>query len=271
MKLRLECYNSVDGSCRVVVLLGWLRLVCTNGLVIRETKIELSEIHDERLNLQRIPEIICAGMQEVRKDEARMRQWTQTAVTPTDIVPWANKDLSVAWGKKAACRVFHICNSGHDVEIDDPFASGEACDKPVHRLRRVPGSPEVATNLFDVAQAMSWIATQRNNPHERLEWQSQVPRLMSKIAAIAGREQGTAAQCSVKNHAGPHNHLELTLDRIKYLHNLRSERPTAQASPRSARFGFQLRCVQCKPHLLERRRLHCDGEQMPSSHAWAHP
>ncbi len=122
MKLRMECYNSVEGSCRVVVLLGWLRLVCTNGLVIRETKTELREIHDDRLDVQRIPKVICAAMRDVQSDMARMTRWTQTAVTPRALVSWVNNQLSDAWGKKAACRVFHICASGHDVEIVDLFA-----------------------------------------------------------------------------------------------------------------------------------------------------
>lgn len=96
MKLRLECYNSVDGSCRVVVLLGWMRLVCTNGLVIRETKTELSDIHDAHLDLQRIPEIVREGMKAVRKDEARMRRWArpQTGVNPGDLVPWTARPCS---------------------------------------------------------------------------------------------------------------------------------------------------------------------------------
>jgi hypothetical protein len=34
MDLRLEYFNSVEGSSRLVILLGWLRFVCSNGLVI---------------------------------------------------------------------------------------------------------------------------------------------------------------------------------------------------------------------------------------------
>jgi hypothetical protein len=44
LDLCLECFNSVEGSSRLIVLFGWLRLVCSNGLVIRETKAELSVI-----------------------------------------------------------------------------------------------------------------------------------------------------------------------------------------------------------------------------------
>lgn len=181
MKLRLECYNSVDGSCRVLVLLGWLRLVCTNGLVIGESKTELNDLHDSHLDLGRIPRIVCEALKKVANDQSRMMRWIKTALSVEDLTPWANKHVSAAWGKKAACRVFHICRSGFDVDIVDPFASGEPTDKPVRQTKRVPGSPVAASNLFEVSQALSWVASGRNNPDEQLAWQSGIPDLVGKL------------------------------------------------------------------------------------------
>lgn len=180
--LRLECYNSVDGSSRLIILLGWLRFVCTNGLVIGETKTELRDIHDDQLDLDCIPDIIAGGMAKVSQDLNRMRSWERVGVKEDDLVPWVNKDVTEAWGKKAASRVFSICRTGYDAEFDDPFAQGEAVEKPMRLTTRVPGSPEMARNLFDVTQAMSWVATGRNSPDERLDWQSAVPRLVGRLA-----------------------------------------------------------------------------------------
>jgi len=185
MKLRLECFNSVDGSSKLVVLLGWMRLVCTNGLIIRETKAELADIHDAGLDLEKIPKVVSEGLQKVQSDEARMRNWISQQMFIDVLVPWANKDVSDAWGKKAACRVYHICEGGHDVELEDAFAAGDATEKPVRQTRKVPGSPAPAANLFDVSQAMSWVATARNNPDERLEWQTSIPRLVERLAEMA--------------------------------------------------------------------------------------
>jgi len=53
LDLRLECFNSVDGSSRLVILFGWLRFVCANGLVIGETKIEIRERTVEAWNCLR--------------------------------------------------------------------------------------------------------------------------------------------------------------------------------------------------------------------------
>ncbi len=47
LRLRLECFNSVDGSSRLVILFGWYRLVCSNGMVIGETVTELRDIHNK--------------------------------------------------------------------------------------------------------------------------------------------------------------------------------------------------------------------------------
>ena len=179
--LRLECFNSVDGSSRLVLLLGWLRFVCSNGLVIGETKAELKDIHNKHMDLMKIPEIVCQGLSHVKADLNRLNVWDATEVSNTAIESWANETVSTTWGKKAACRTFHICTTGHDVEIVDPFAKGEATQKPVKQLAMVPGAAIPSRTLYDVGQSLSWIATRRNNPDERLEWQSKIPSLVSSL------------------------------------------------------------------------------------------
>jgi hypothetical protein len=183
--LRLECYNSVDGSSRLVLLLGWLRFVCTNGLVIGETKTELRDVHNKRLDTSRIPLLVSAGMAKVQNDLNRMRGWDGSKIKADQLGPWVDGTLSNTWGKKAACRVYHICLSGYDVEME-PFGDGPATEKRCKRTERVPGSPESVATLFDVSQALAWVATGRNNVDERLDWQSKVPVLVEALAALAG-------------------------------------------------------------------------------------
>lgn len=52
MDLRLECFNSVDGTSRLVVTFGWLRLICLNGMVIGETVVERRDVHNRHLSLE---------------------------------------------------------------------------------------------------------------------------------------------------------------------------------------------------------------------------
>ena len=145
--IRLECFNSVDGSSRLVILFGWYQFVCSNGLVIGETKIEIKERHGQSLDLTSIPERIRPALEAVGADRSRMKRWQAEKVSIDSIATWADHKLSEKWGKKAAARVFHICDVGKDIEIKGPFASGTATEKPIRYLGRVPGSPGHAATI----------------------------------------------------------------------------------------------------------------------------
>lgn len=181
VRLRLECFNSVDGSSRLVILLSWLRVICTNGMVIRETKTEIRDVHNEHLDIVRIPTVVGDAMNLVEDDIRRLSGWEDASLDSDSFRGWINTILAKHWGKKAACRTYNICTSGFDVEYEDRFAPGEPTEKEVKRIRRVPGAPQMASNLYDVSQALSWIATTRTNPEERMDWQSAIPDLINTL------------------------------------------------------------------------------------------
>lgn len=165
--------------------MGWLRFVCANGLIIGETKAEMRDIHDHRMNLQRIPRMIDDGLRQVDSDQERLRRWADSAVTGAQLRQWVDDILPEVWGKKAACRAFHVCTSGFDVEYRDPFAPGSPSVKPVQPTHRVPGAPEKATNCYDVAQSLSWIASKRSQAEERIAWQAQIPGLVNQLQKLS--------------------------------------------------------------------------------------
>ncbi|WP_291981798.1 DUF932 domain-containing protein [Candidatus Accumulibacter sp. ACC005] len=181
LALRLECFNSVDGSSRLLILFGWFRFVCANGLVIGETKAALRDIHDENLNLDVIPKIISEGLEKVKADLDRLVQWERSPIELAKFEGWVDEHLAERWGKKAACRTLHVCRIGADVELLDLFAGGKPSEKPVKLLNTVPGAAKPAKNLYDVCQALSWIAMQRNSADERLEWQGHIPGLIENL------------------------------------------------------------------------------------------
>jgi hypothetical protein len=185
LDLRLECFNSVEGSSRLKILLGWFRIVCLNGMIIGETLAEIDDIHNEQLDLDEVFDAVQNGIDHVQGERLRLEKMQQTPLVDWDAMTrWVDGNVTAKWGKKAACRVFHICKSGSDVEIADPFAKGAASEKPVRQILRVPGSPEKSKNIFDVMQALSWVATNRNNAEQRLSWQIQVPALIEDLALI---------------------------------------------------------------------------------------
>lgn len=184
LQLRVECFNSVEGSSRLVLFLGWLRWVCSNGMVMGRTTAKLREVHSRGLDTSQIPELISNGIGEAQEEKARMTLWEATALHAAPFAGWVNGELAGAWGKKAACRTYHICRSGWDVDYADPFASGLPTEKPVTHVLRVPGAPAPAANLYDVSQALAWIATRRADVEERAAWQSRIPDLIESLAEL---------------------------------------------------------------------------------------
>ena len=91
--------------------------------------------------------------------------------------------LSEKWGKLGAFRVFHICLSGQDAKYSHPFEAVNPSRKSVVKLDPVPGSPSEARNLYDVAQALSWVATNRNKVEEKTRWQTDIPILLEDLTS----------------------------------------------------------------------------------------
>jgi hypothetical protein len=182
--LCLECFNSVEGTSRLIVLFGWVRLICSNGMVIRETQAELSDLHNKNIDLERITKIVNDGLKIVGQDLDQISRWTLRSVRMGQIGVWANTILSSQWGKKAACRVYNICRKGFDVEYADAFAPGAPTEKAVVQTCQVPGASAPAENLYDVSQALAWVATTYTNTDERLEHQSSISDLIEKLGVI---------------------------------------------------------------------------------------
>lgn len=156
LKLRLEAFNSVDGSSRFKLMLSWLRLICSNGMTIRETIAEFTDVHDSNIDLSPIPEVILSGMKKVPLDVRRLKRLEGQRLKPQQLEHWVDGHLSNKWGVKLAARIYRICTEGRDAKFADPFAKGKATEKPMELLEVVPGSPAPAENLYAVAQAMSW-------------------------------------------------------------------------------------------------------------------
>ena len=159
-------------------------------------KIETQERHGDALDLDDIFQRIEPALEAAVGDRSRMMEWQSQTVAMDAVAGWANDYVSKEWGKKAAARVFqHPPPSGKDIEIVNPFAPAAATEKPVRYLAPVPGAPERASTKYDVAQAMSFVATQRKNAEERVGWQNVIPRLLEQLSAPSGA--GGAIRASV--------------------------------------------------------------------------
>lgn len=183
LALRLECFNSVEGSTRFQVLVGWFRFVCSNGLFIGVTKTNFQRRHIGDLTVEDIGAVLERGIKGAAEDRENFRIWRQTPLTQEVFTPWVDEELRRAWGFKAAARAYHIALTGKDATIVGPYKANSPTSIPLKPSHPVPGSPPKAQNIYDVSQILAWLARDRRDVQEQQEWREQIPELMGKLVA----------------------------------------------------------------------------------------
>lgn len=180
--VRLECLNSVDGSTRFRAVMGWFRLVCSNGLAIGITRSESDRRHVGDLQLKHIGDVVRTGINEYTLERDILIRWRDADVTARELRSWVESRLRTQWGFKAASRTWHIARCGCDVDVIGPYKNHSPTTIPVERSKAVPGSPEESTSLFDVSQILAWLAKERRDIQQQMEWREQIPALMASLA-----------------------------------------------------------------------------------------
>lgn len=181
MALRLECLNSVDGSTRFRALMGWFRFVCCNGLIIGVTRSDMRRRHVGDFRLADVVKVLTSGLNKSETEKKNFERWRKAGITLNRLAPWAEKDLRKGWGFKSAARAFHIARCGSDVEIVGQYKDQSPTTIAVRETKRVPGAPPQCRNLFDVSQILAWLAKERRDVQEQLEWREQIPDLLNSL------------------------------------------------------------------------------------------
>lgn len=205
LALRVLCLNSVDGSSRLRILLGWYRYVCANGLAVGTTRAEWRLAHREGATLAAVPtavqaevtapqdhedvsterpdiaSVLRAGIHLAAREHHSLRAWTKIKLPAERFAPFADRALAAAWGPYSSARFLSIATTGFDAQFAHPFERGAPSAKAVIRTRRVPGSPVPARSAYDACQALAWIAKDRRDPEQRVARMLQIPELMQGL------------------------------------------------------------------------------------------
>lgn len=184
VEFRCDVANSVDRSSRLSVCFRWFRHVCSNGMVVPEVRDE-RRMHRSGLYLESVQRRIFDGIQGAKQSRDTLKAWQETRVSPQELEGWADQHLYGAWRADAAARVLYVCRFGHDAEFERD-ASGpptKLLEDPPYPGTTVPGSPEEAETKYDVAQAMSWVASREKNVIRRVGRQAQIPALLDRLQA----------------------------------------------------------------------------------------
>lgn len=171
MRFRIEVFNSVDGSRRLMAIAGWLRVVCTNGLIIGTALMQLKQQHRQQLEVEELGRRVGEAIESTWSDKARFERWMSATVDKSVLVPWIDDDVCAVWGVKAAVRVLGITTDGWDVEPAGDMRNRRPSQIKTNRISEVPvpGVDAPVRNLFGVSQVLSWIAGRRAEITEDLK------------------------------------------------------------------------------------------------------
>ena len=182
VEFRCSASNSVDGSSRLHIRFDWFRKICSNGMVVAERRGQ-SLVH-RNLDLKAVRRRVRDGCEAFETHRQNLEKWQNERVADDRLASWADAVLCKKWRLHAAARVLRICSTGQD-----PRFGGRTEGPPSELVRkagwgsRVLGSPRRAATKYDVAQAMSWVASRRPNIVERIRWQRQIPDLLKHLKA----------------------------------------------------------------------------------------
>ncbi len=186
MRFRIELFNSVDGSCRLMVVAGWLRFVCSNGLIIGTKLVQLRQQHRQQLEIEELGRLLRQGLEEAESDQRTVAIWQRAEVEDAELEEWVDNDVQEKWGLKAAARVLAICRTGRDAEVKGDLRGRPASALQVELGDAVPGMRAPEKTAFGVSQALTWLAGQRQDLQEDFEWRSEVPVLLRLLLSRCG-------------------------------------------------------------------------------------
>lgn len=181
VRFRIEIFNSVEGSCRLMAVAGWLRFVCYNGLILGEAVAQVRKQHRQQLQIEELGRSFREALQAADGDKRTMAEWQSTRVEAAALAAWVDEDVFEKWGLKGAARVLAISESGWDAELKGDLKNKRPSDVEMEKTIQVPGIDPPVENAFGASQALTWVAGQRMELQEDLEWRSHVPELMSRL------------------------------------------------------------------------------------------
>jgi hypothetical protein len=183
LRFRIEVFNSVEGSCRLMLVAGWLRFVCSNGLILGRALINSRQQHRQQLDVDELSRLLRESMDTVEEDKALVACWQSTPIHAGMLDAWADDDVCEAWGMKAAVRVLAISKTGADAEPRGDLRGKRPSEVTTTSTAVVPGITSPVDDAFGASQALTWVAGQRSDLQEELEWRSQVQTLMAALLA----------------------------------------------------------------------------------------
>ena len=166
-QFRCECVNTVAGPGPVALWFGWLRPVCGNGMILRESRCETAP-HRAGPTMAGLWSRVFRGYAGPAEEGRILSAWESQPVSLPVVAEWLEESVRQRLlSRGGAARVHGICQTGMD------------------RRTRVPGSPPEAGTVFDVVQAVSWVFSHGSDARNQYRQLRRMPRLARSLAAAA--------------------------------------------------------------------------------------
>ena len=186
---QLHIRNSVDGSTPLMYELAWYRLICENGLMCLDTESRFKKRHTASLEPKLFVKYLSDNISTILSEKEIYVKWRQKELnTNTDmeiLYNWIDTVVSDSWKPNCAERVFSIIETGQDVKVKrfKNKTTKESEDSYIIRVsseRDVPGA-QPAENIYDVANALSWVSSHQNSLQKQYTMMLQVPRMLKEL------------------------------------------------------------------------------------------
>jgi hypothetical protein len=181
MALTFECFNSVDRTVPLFALVGWFRLVCTNGLIIGTTHASMKQDHRPPLEMSDLEPVLAEGLTAATRDRELLTASMARRVSADALRTWVDGPVAREWGPFAAARVHAIATTGFDGEPSRTPKGAPPHAREIVNPTRVPGAEAPCKNSYGLAQALAWVAARRNEVAERVAWRDEIPGLMAQL------------------------------------------------------------------------------------------
>ena len=191
---QLHVRNSVDGNAPLAFELSWYRLICKNGLMCLDTETRFSKRHTKSLDSGLFVKYLNENISKIEEEKEVYRKWKQKELnvdTNAEILQnWIDTTVSDSWGANDAERVYCILETGQDAKIRIFGREKTEKNKDSYMISvslegNVPGAQPVE-NIYDVANALSWISSHQNSLQKEYKMMLQVPKMLKELENSLG-------------------------------------------------------------------------------------
>ena len=186
---QLHIRNSVDGSTPLEYELAWYRLICQNGLMCLDTESRFRKRHTASLEPKLFVKYLSENISTILSEKETYVKWKQkelNADTDVEILQnWIDTTVSSSWGRNCAERVYSIVETGQDIKVTRFKDKATEANEDSYIIRvslegEVPGA-QPAENIYDVANALSWVSSHQNSLQKQYKMMLQVPKMLKEL------------------------------------------------------------------------------------------